>query len=61
MQAEIDSVCSGERLPTFEDRTHLPYTDAVLVEVMRLTPPLPLGQYCIIPIDSRVPSHTVIL
>ncbi|KAF9461958.1 cytochrome P450 [Collybia nuda] len=43
MQAEIDSVCSVERFPVFEDRPQLPYTDSVLVEVMRLTPPLPLA------------------
>ncbi|KAG0693089.1 cytochrome P450 [Suillus ampliporus] len=42
-QAEIDSVVGNDRLPTFEDRTSLPYVNSVLRETMRWHPILPLG------------------
>jgi cytochrome P450 len=42
-QAEIDSVVGKYRLPTFEDRTSLPYVDAVLRETLRWNPIAPLG------------------
>lgn len=44
-QEEIDRVIGRSRLPTFEDRPFLPYTEAIYREVMRLYPPLPLGEY----------------
>ncbi|KAJ1305135.1 hypothetical protein OPQ81_000172 [Rhizoctonia solani] len=42
-QAEIDSVVGRERIPSLQDRPALPYTDALVQEVMRMYPPLPLG------------------
>ncbi|KAJ1302292.1 hypothetical protein OPQ81_001109 [Rhizoctonia solani] len=42
-QAEIDSVVGRERIPNLQDRSSLPYTDAVLLEIMRMSPPAPLG------------------
>ncbi|KAH7880595.1 cytochrome P450 2 Le.CYP2 [Lentinula edodes] len=42
-QEEIDRVIGKDRLPTFEDRRHLPYVEAIYREVMRLHPPVPLG------------------
>ncbi|KAI0318715.1 cytochrome P450 [Amylostereum chailletii] len=42
-QAELDSVLSSNRLPTFEDRDSLPYLDSVIKEVLRTHPPTPLG------------------
>ncbi|KAG8717438.1 hypothetical protein FRC09_014278 [Ceratobasidium sp. 395] len=42
-RAEIDSVIGRERIPTLGDRESLPYVDAVLQEVMRLCPVVPLG------------------
>ncbi|KAL0957042.1 hypothetical protein HGRIS_003142 [Hohenbuehelia grisea] len=42
-QAEIDSVIGGLRLPTLEDRPHLPYLEAIYREVMRWRPAAPLG------------------
>ncbi|KIY70824.1 cytochrome P450 [Cylindrobasidium torrendii FP15055 ss-10] len=42
-QAEIDTVCGRHRLPTFEDRVRLPYLAAVMKEVQRMHPPVPLG------------------
>lgn len=43
VQAEMDGVLGGARLPTFEDRPHLPYLDAVMSEVLRWAVPVPLG------------------
>ncbi|KAH7911996.1 cytochrome P450 [Hygrophoropsis aurantiaca] len=42
-QAEIDAVIDSKRLPTFEDRYSLPYVDAILREVLRWHPVVPLG------------------
>ncbi|KAG8697140.1 hypothetical protein FRC08_006715 [Ceratobasidium sp. 394] len=47
VQAEIDARVGRDRLPTLQDREVLPYTDAVLQEVTRFFPVLPLGlQHC---------------
>jgi len=35
VQAELDSVLAGERLPTFDDRDSLPYFWNVMREVLR--------------------------
>ena len=42
-QAQIDSVTSSERLPTFEDRLRLPYIEAICKELLRWQLVLPLG------------------
>ncbi|KAG6919294.1 hypothetical protein DXG01_007426 [Tephrocybe rancida] len=42
-QAEIDTVVGNDRLPTFEDRPHLPYVDALAKEVLRWNVVVPLG------------------
>ncbi len=34
-QEEVDSVVGKDRLPTFEDREHLPYVRAVCTEILR--------------------------
>ena len=34
-QAELDAVVGPSRLPTFEDRTSLPYVNAIVKECMR--------------------------
>ncbi|KAK7441016.1 hypothetical protein VKT23_016797 [Stygiomarasmius scandens] len=38
--AEMDRVTGGSRLPTFEDREHLPYLEVLTKEVMRYHPVL---------------------
>lgn len=43
LQAEMDKVTRTERLPTLEDKPHLPYLECVLKEVYRWNPPVPLG------------------
>ncbi|KAG1726695.1 cytochrome P450 [Suillus paluster] len=42
-QAEIKAVIGTQRLPTFEDRSSLPYVEAVLRETLRWHPVFPLG------------------
>ncbi|KAF9050229.1 cytochrome P450 [Panaeolus papilionaceus] len=41
-QAEVDRVI-GTRLPSFEDKAVLPYTDALYREVLRRCPPVPMS------------------
>ncbi|KAF9034988.1 cytochrome P450 [Hymenopellis radicata] len=42
-QKELDAVVGRDRLPTFEDRPRLPYIDAIVKEVLRIHPPVPLS------------------
>ncbi|KAH0833379.1 cytochrome P450 [Lanmaoa asiatica] len=42
-QAEIDAAVGTDRLPEFDDRSSLPYVDAILRETLRWQPPVPLG------------------
>jgi cytochrome P450 len=42
-QAEIDQVIGAGRLPGFQDRRNLPYTDAVVKELLRWHPVAPMG------------------
>ena len=41
-QDEIDQVIGTERLPTFKDRVHLPYVNAIVMEVLRWQPVAPM-------------------
>lgn len=43
IQAEIDAQVGRERLPTLQDREAMPYTDAVLQEVIRFHPVFAFG------------------
>ncbi|KAH9956415.1 cytochrome P450 [Russula dissimulans] len=42
-QRELDEVTRRERLPTFEDRSALPFVDAICKEALRWRPALPLA------------------
>jgi hypothetical protein len=57
-QAQIDEVVGRDRLPSFADRTSLPYVEAVLWEVMRWNPVTPLGMcitlLCLPPCADKV-------
>ncbi|KAE8386373.1 cytochrome P450 [Aspergillus alliaceus] len=41
-QAEIDRVVGSSRLPSFRDHENLPYIDAIIKEVLRWHPVLPM-------------------
>ncbi|KAH9231654.1 hypothetical protein K456DRAFT_1773217 [Colletotrichum gloeosporioides 23] len=42
-QAEIDQVVGQDRLPTFSDRPNLPYIEALLMELLRWQPVVPMS------------------
>ncbi|KAE9406913.1 cytochrome P450 [Gymnopus androsaceus JB14] len=42
-QAEIDAVVGSDRLPSFSDREHLPYVNAVMTEALRWNSVAPTG------------------
>jgi len=42
-RVEIETVVGRERLPNFDDRPSLPYTEAVFRETLRWHPVTPLG------------------
>lgn len=42
-QEELDRVVGDERLPTFSDRPSLPYIEAIIRELLRVYPVIPLG------------------
>ena len=42
-QAEIDRVVGNDRLPLVQDRQQLPFVDAIMSEVLRWKPAVPLG------------------
>ena len=43
-QKEIDSVIGKDRLPRFTDRESLPYINAIVKELLRWNPSVPLGR-----------------
>jgi len=43
-QKELDAVTRRERLPTFEDRSKLPFVDAICKEILRWRPVVPMGE-----------------
>ncbi|KAG1737749.1 hypothetical protein EDB19DRAFT_1716397, partial [Suillus lakei] len=43
VQTEIEAVIGTDRLSTFEDRSSLPYMEAVLRKTLRWHPVFPLG------------------
>ena len=42
-QEELDRVVGKEHLPDYSDKDNLPYIDAVVKELFRWNPPLPVG------------------
>lgn len=43
VQDEIDAVIGAERLPSYNDRTKMPYTEATIMEVYRMSSAIPLS------------------
>ena len=44
-QAELDAVVGPHRLPTLQDRAHLPYLGAIQKEIYRWAAIVPLGEF----------------
>ena len=42
-QAELDAVIGRDQLPTFDDRPHLPYIEALCKELLRWQMVAPIG------------------
>lgn len=43
-QEEIQRVIGSDRLPVYEDRANLPYVESVMIESLRLRPPVSTGE-----------------
>ena len=46
-QAELDSVLgtTWQGLPTFSDRSRLPFVEAIVLEILRWNPAVPIGSF----------------
>ncbi|KAF8793939.1 Cytochrome P450 2G1 like protein [Argiope bruennichi] len=66
IHTEIDEVLGSERFPTWQDRINMPFTEAVLAEVMRwkTIAPLNLTHYTLEDTELRgyfIPKHTLVV
>ncbi|XP_050414761.1 cytochrome P450 1A2 [Patella vulgata] len=59
IQDEVDSVVGNDRYPTTSDREGLPYTDAVLHEVMRIGTVAPVGVPHMTSCDTTIGEYEV--
>jgi cytochrome P450 len=65
-QKEIDDIIGPNRLPTFEDMSQMPYVNALIKEVLRWQPLLPMGVPHSTPTNEeymgyRIPKGSIIL
>ena len=65
-QAEIDTVVGNDRLPSLSDRGSLPYTEAIVCELLRWNPVTPLGVPHRVSDDNAykgylIPKHSVVI
>ena len=44
LQAEIDQVVGQSRLPSLADRPAMPYAEAIITEILRITSAVSLGK-----------------
>jgi cytochrome P450 len=44
---EVDGLADATKLPTLDDRPILPYVNAIIKELLRWRPPIPLGKGCL--------------
>ncbi|EJD49130.1 cytochrome P450 [Auricularia subglabra TFB-10046 SS5] len=65
-QEEIDALTGGERLPVYADREHLPYVNALVKEIHRWHPVLPIGlPHCLSEADEyrgwHIPAGSILI
>ena len=64
-QAQVDAVVGRDRLPVFADRPNLPYVEAVLMEVLRWNPIVPVVPHCLTEDDEYrgyfMPKGTMVI
>ena len=41
---ELEGVVGTDRLPSYSDQSNLPYVESIMVEVLRLRPPVSTGE-----------------
>ncbi|GJJ16120.1 hypothetical protein Clacol_010400 [Clathrus columnatus] len=58
-QAELDEVVGGDKLPTFDDRKDLPYIEAIIKEVLRWHPTLPVAFPHMLMEDDKIGEYFV--
>ena len=58
-QLELDTVIGSDRLPTVEDISSLPYIQAILMEVSRWAPVLPLGVPHSVIVDDEYQGYSI--
>ena len=56
---EIDEVVGRDRLPTMDDQTDMPFTQAVINECMRLCAPVPMGVMHAASDDTTLMGYTI--
>ncbi|KAL5004196.1 hypothetical protein ScPMuIL_017652 [Solemya velum] len=59
LRAEINAVIGRERLPLAADRTKLPYCESVMLETMRVRPPLPFALVHAATCDTKVGEYDI--
>ncbi|XP_050734563.1 cytochrome P450 2L1-like [Eriocheir sinensis] len=59
LQAEIDAVLTDGRLATLEDKPRLPYTEAVIHEVLRMSSLIPTGVPHVASRDTTLGGYTI--
>ena len=65
-QEELDRVVGSDRLPDFSDQVDLPYTSAIVKEVLRWGCPVPIGVVKRVVVDDTyngyfIPAGTTII
>jgi cytochrome P450 len=58
-QEELDKVVGNDRLPDFSDEVDLPYTSAIVKEVLRWGCPLPIGVPKRVMVDDTYNRHFI--
>ncbi|KAL1140657.1 hypothetical protein AAG570_000587 [Ranatra chinensis] len=59
VQEELDQVVGRKRLPRLEDRPYLPYTEATILEVLRISSIVPLGTTHSVNRDVQFGGYTI--
>ena len=57
--SELDAVVGRKRLPTFEDQAALPYTNAIVRELLRWHPVAPMGVPHLVMQDDYYQGHWI--
>ncbi|KAH6937194.1 hypothetical protein HPB50_025840 [Hyalomma asiaticum] len=59
LQGEIDSALGRQRMPMWEDRLHMPYTMAFILETLRWRSPTPLSLHRIARCDTVISGYHI--